>query len=837
VTPAPIVGWSLTTNCSSTVSLQAAQTVTCDIHAIREGSIIIRAITIPDSIDATFVFKSSLDDLTGSIGGGITELSAVNVVPGTYTVTQDPLAGFDVTAISCSNTSVSPSTGSVKDIKATIRIDPAETVICTFTNTQRAKITVIVTEEGSSSCASTPARLTGPAPFPAQAFTATCTTSQDVLVPPGSGYAVTLNSIPDTQFVQNCTAMTVIAGDQVNCYVRIVHKGTIVVDVVPNPISAATFSYTGVVNGQASYGAPLTSATQVPGVYSVVQSVQVNYTLTGISCNGTAIPNLAGASASITLAAGQTVLCRFFNRQIVTQTPNVQKITVIANVAPTSTQNFNFAINGPTPTTLTVAGGGSSQSSSLDVGTYTIIPTIPTGWVLVSTNCSTSVVLNSNDAKSCSFNFAQTGSIVIKAVCNPPSAGTFQYSGLFSASIAVGAERVTSSLAPSTYVVREAAPGTGYTLTGITCNGTTWTSDVATRNLSISLPAATTIVCTFFHRYDTTNIPSAPVTVTKTVGCGPIGANSFTFEVRKNAVLTKKVQTKCTAACASSSSASSTSTTDATTISTDNDDAKTTSTTDQVDGTTKASTPPPATTTSTTATVDAKDGDDSGATSTTTSTCSIGDLVGTYYVSSNSDHFQFDLSTTGAYQLCEYVPANWHTSLCYYADVYSGSCSSTSSTLLCVNFYYDGSAVTLNIDNLYVSAGTSVGNKDDSSHSKVSDTSATSKTDKDDSGQSTASATSATSKTDGDDAGNSKNNTVVAKSGTAKPATNGKPSSAGKTAGVVAGVSGCVLGAGAIGLFFFKRKKNRAVDVENQAGPQPNQEGVEEEEAEPASRG
>ena len=73
---------------------------------------------------------------------GASSIVVTNLPPGTYTSTEaDPTPAFDLTDISCSDGgSATPSTGNPATRTATFRLDPGETVTCTFTNTERITV-------------------------------------------------------------------------------------------------------------------------------------------------------------------------------------------------------------------------------------------------------------------------------------------------------------------------------------------------------------------------------------------------------------------------------------------------------------------------------------------------------------------------------------------------------------------------------------------------------------------------------------------------------------------------------------------------------------------------
>ena len=123
-------------------SLTQGERVHCTFTNEKLGTVIIKKATAPSG-GAGFSFGGDLGDFTLKDGGK--EIVA-NVRAGTYTVTEnDPTAtGYKLSGISCVDSvkGGKPSGGNVASSSALIRLDPGETVTCTFTNSQDDTITV-----------------------------------------------------------------------------------------------------------------------------------------------------------------------------------------------------------------------------------------------------------------------------------------------------------------------------------------------------------------------------------------------------------------------------------------------------------------------------------------------------------------------------------------------------------------------------------------------------------------------------------------------------------------------------------------------------------------------
>ncbi len=125
---------------TATINLDPAEDVICTFtNSDVRGSITITKVTDPIGVADSFFFEpNSFDPGFGLFDGG--SMVYNGVLPGTFTFTEaDPtFLGFVVTDISCNDgLSASPSVGDVGSRTVTINLDPAEDVICTFTNSDR----------------------------------------------------------------------------------------------------------------------------------------------------------------------------------------------------------------------------------------------------------------------------------------------------------------------------------------------------------------------------------------------------------------------------------------------------------------------------------------------------------------------------------------------------------------------------------------------------------------------------------------------------------------------------------------------------------------------------
>jgi hypothetical protein len=140
---------SSTDGATATIDLDPGETIVCTYTNTERGTIRIDKATVGG--DATFAYtsQSGLGSegnafSIGTSGNSGTTGDIVNLPPGAYDVTEtDPQSdpgGWDFTSLAC----VDPDQGSGTDgATATIDLDAGETVVCTYTNTERGSITVV----------------------------------------------------------------------------------------------------------------------------------------------------------------------------------------------------------------------------------------------------------------------------------------------------------------------------------------------------------------------------------------------------------------------------------------------------------------------------------------------------------------------------------------------------------------------------------------------------------------------------------------------------------------------------------------------------------------------
>jgi len=154
-------GWTLTSaTCDdgslvNSISVSVGETVTCTFTDTARATLIVAKETLPDGSAQSFTFTRTSG--FGPADGGTFPLSDgqntgtdyANVLPGTYVVTETvPTTGWkSPPAIVCTGDSGTSNLSSGSGAAATFDLQAGETVTCTFTNTELAKVTITKTDD------------------------------------------------------------------------------------------------------------------------------------------------------------------------------------------------------------------------------------------------------------------------------------------------------------------------------------------------------------------------------------------------------------------------------------------------------------------------------------------------------------------------------------------------------------------------------------------------------------------------------------------------------------------------------------------------------------------
>jgi hypothetical protein len=332
VNSSQVVVASGSTTTSTDFSVSSGDTITCTITNTRYGKIIVQKETDPDGSSETFEFDTSYDITNFFLSDGQSNDSG-NLVPGTYSVTEEAEAGWDLTSATCSDQSD----------PASINLGAGETVTCTFTNTQDANIVVVKQTDPDGDSQS----FDFSASYDQNGFALSDGQSNDSGdLDPGT-YTVS-ETVPTGWDLESVicsdgslpSAISLQAGETVTCTFTNEKDAKIIVVKETEPDgSNQSFDFTASYNQSGfslSDGQSNDSGDLDPGVYSVSETVPSNWDQTDVICDDGSDPG------SINLSAGEVVTCTF---------TNVERgsITIIKDAEPNDPQDFSFTIEGLVP--------------------------------------------------------------------------------------------------------------------------------------------------------------------------------------------------------------------------------------------------------------------------------------------------------------------------------------------------------------------------------------------------------------------------------------------------------------------------------------------------------
>jgi len=291
------------------------------------GTMIVKKVMVggTDSFDFT-------GDVQGTISTNNGTLTVNNVVPGDYTSVESAKTGWDLTDISCNDgSSQSPSDPNVPTGQLIFKVDPGETVTCTFTNTKLGSISgmkfndldrdrvkdtaepglagwTINLDKGADGTVDSTTITNADGNYE---FTGLTAGTYRVREQGQSGWTQSSFN-PSDKIIQTGTDfINVNFGNYISGAIKITK------DVVPDDSSTWTFTITGtgveyIVSGLGDNQSQTVSGIPL-GSYNIVETTNSVYS-TSVVCGGVQGP--AGNAFLGTVVAGQTLECTFTNTKL-----------------------------------------------------------------------------------------------------------------------------------------------------------------------------------------------------------------------------------------------------------------------------------------------------------------------------------------------------------------------------------------------------------------------------------------------------------------------------------------------------------------------------------------
>lgn len=530
--------------------------VACEFTDVKRGSITIVKSASPKSAQA-FSFSSTSAPATTPLpasfqltdsGTPPNSQTFAGLVPASYTVVEQPLAGWRLADIAC--TGGATITTDVAAGLLAIDLHPGEAVTCTFANTQNGTITVNKTAIGGSGTetftfvGAVPGSIFGGQSLSRQVPAGTYGVSE--VVPAGwtltniacvGGSVVytgaTGGGTPAFDPGDTTAEITLADGESSTCTYTDVKQGSITV--VKNTQGGdGTFSFTGTrpfqITTSAGTGQDSTTyANLASGTYTITEVVPSGYRLTALTCSNGSATNLATATASVGVAAGENVTCTFTDTRLGT-------ITITKRISGDVPASFEFTV----PASLDPSGRitltppidtGTASRTFTDVaqGTYRVAELAPPpGWLFTGLTCngpavidagtrSATIDLAAGGAVECVFGNVTYGEIVVNVV-STGGTDTFGFSSsgldptfaLTTVAEGVRSGRAWTSLLPGSYVVNGlGAPG--WSLYDLECTSgggeTYWT--ISGPQVTIAFAHGEEIECTYYYKRDV--VPPPPL--------------------------------------------------------------------------------------------------------------------------------------------------------------------------------------------------------------------------------------------------------------------------------------------------------------------------------------
>ncbi len=519
--------WSCTagTLAGSSLTLANGQTAICTINDNDISPVLTLAKTLTNDNGGTAVVSSFTLTAAGptpvSGTSGSAAVTSASVNAGVYALSETGPAGYTASAWSCSAGTLAGSN---------LTLAPGQTAVCSIDNNDDpAKLTLVKTvtndNGGINVVADFTLKATGPTTITglttaASVTNATVNAGTYALSETGpAGYSASAWSCSAGTLTGSSLALG--SGQNATCTLSnndISPKLTLVktvtndnggASVVPDFALAATgpTPITGITGAAA-----VTNANVNVGTYTLTESGPTGYTAGAWSCTaGTLTGN------SLVLALNQSATCTINNNDI---SPKLTLVKTVTNDSGGSSVVADFTLKATGPTTITgMTSSASVTNANVNVGTYALSETGPSGYTAGAWSCDAGTLSGSNltlalnQSATCTLNNNDTPATITLNKISNGATGAFVFNGtngfgtaqtitttVSGASVSGATRTLAASSTPT--IITETIP-TGFGLTAASCTGIG--SGTATPNLltgALALDAAATapgntINCTF----------------------------------------------------------------------------------------------------------------------------------------------------------------------------------------------------------------------------------------------------------------------------------------------------------------------------------------------------
>lgn len=417
------------TGCSGT--LDYAQTATCTITNTEYGTLTIVKDANPhssQSFDFTTGAGLSAFSLTddGSVFGSNTK-TFTNLLPGTYSVTENPLSGWDLSNVTCSDGSLNTS----------INLSAGENITCTFTNLMRGAIGghKYNDADGDYSTTSDRAGVLGWTIYIDTNTNGSLDAGElSTLTDLNGSYGFT-NLIPGIYQLREVLSVgwykiypssdyinvTLDPGEQdyhndfinasygsISVYKNVDTDGDGTVDIT----NSSDWKWD--IDGNGDYATGTTQGNLRAGVYTISEENTAGYHVSNLVCKGNTISPVT-TSTDVVINSGENAVCTFTNTRD-TGTVHVVKNLITNNGGILTNSSFSFNLrdaSGAILKTIQFEADGTNDIS-LPTGTYSIDEILNSGYTTSHDGCSAINVTYGGEATCTITNDDKPGTLVVQ---------------------------------------------------------------------------------------------------------------------------------------------------------------------------------------------------------------------------------------------------------------------------------------------------------------------------------------------------------------------------------------------------------------------------------------